>query len=35
MERNTKQYNDESIKVYQVPDPPMINQESQEKKEQG
>ena len=32
MERNTKQYNDESIKVSQVPDLPMINQESKEKK---
>ena len=35
MERKTKQYNDESIKVSQVPDPPMINQESQEKKGTG
>ena len=32
MERNTKQYNDASIKVSQVPDRPLLNQESKEKK---
>ena len=35
MERNTQQYNDESIKVSQVPAPPLINQESKEKKGTG
>ena len=35
MERNTKQYNDASIKVSQVPDPPLLNQESKEKKKRN
>ena len=35
MERNTKQYNDASIKDSQVPDPPLLNQESKEKKKRN